>query len=48
MVRDMKCLALQTRGLVSQSAEAEPAMFNGYADQVAGLYKGLEGEKLYM
>lgn len=23
-------------------------LFNGYAEQVAGLYKGLEGEKLYM
>jgi methionine sulfoxide reductase catalytic subunit len=23
-------------------------LFNGYADQVAELYKGLEGEKLYM
>jgi sulfoxide reductase catalytic subunit YedY len=29
--------------------ERKPTLlFNGYAEQVAGLYKGLEGEKLYM
>ncbi|AMJ60745.1 protein-methionine-sulfoxide reductase catalytic subunit MsrP [Bosea sp. PAMC 26642] len=31
------------------SRERRPTLlFNGYAEQVAGLYKGLEGEKLYM
>lgn len=31
------------------SRERKPTLlFNGYGEQVAGLYKGLEGEKLYM
>jgi sulfoxide reductase catalytic subunit YedY len=31
------------------SRDRKPTLlFNGYAEQVAGLYKGLEGEKLYM
>jgi len=31
------------------SRERKPTLlFNGYSEQVAGLYKGLEGEKLYM
>lgn len=39
----------QARERVIGTDEMRPTLpFNGYAEQVAGLYKGLEGEKLYM
>ena len=37
-----------TERFLGQSGRRPTLMFNGYADQVAELYKGLEGEKLYM
>ena len=37
-----------TERFLGQSGRRPTLLFNGYADQVAGLYKGLEGEKLYM
>ncbi|MFD1702172.1 protein-methionine-sulfoxide reductase catalytic subunit MsrP [Methylopila henanensis] len=39
----------QARERVLGTDETRPTLlFNGYAEQVAGLYKGLEGQKLYM
>ena len=37
-----------TERFLGQSGRRPTLLFNGYADQVAELYKGLEGEKLYM
>ena len=39
----------QAREQLLPTGEQVPTqLFNGYAEQVAGLYKGLEGENLYM
>ena len=37
-----------TERFLGQSGRRPTLLFNGYAEQVADLYKGLEGEKLYM
>jgi sulfoxide reductase catalytic subunit YedY len=37
-----------TERFLGQSGRRPTLLFNGYAEQVAELYKGLEGEKLYM
>ena len=39
----------QATEMVLGTSERKPTqLFNGYGEQVAHLYKGLEGEKLYM
>lgn len=37
-----------TEEVIGTGERRPTLLFNGYADQVAGLYKGLEGERLYV
>ena len=37
-----------TERVLGSDERVKTLLFNGYGDQVAGLYKGLEGERLYM
>jgi len=37
-----------TERLLGESSNVPTLLYNGYAEQVAGLYKGLEGERLFM